>query len=144
MKSKLILLVAVVVCACFAVQSAPAVEGPGDGCYGGFGYGYGYLYNNLDYKIPYYAAFPPVHYSYPVPRTYGYSPFASPPGTMTPEIIEKPAEPVTIINPHVQGADEVKENEPADSVAASKRQPEPLVIVNPYVKQSGSLVNVSR
>jgi hypothetical protein len=36
-------------------------------------------------RIPYYALYPPVYYSYPVPRTYGYSPFAYPPGTMTPE-----------------------------------------------------------
>ena len=30
--------------------------------------------------VPYYAMHPPVYYSYPVPRPYGYSPFAYPPG----------------------------------------------------------------
>src|SRR5437870_3480881 len=49
--------------------------------------------------IPYFALHPPVYYSEPVARTYGYSPFAYPFGSPTPEIewappkVEKKPEP---------------------------------------------------
>jgi hypothetical protein len=77
-------------------------------CGGGFGGGYGYwdigrLYQVLSDNVPYYSAFPPVYYSMPVPRTYGYSPFAYPPGVMTPEIVDV-AGPAEIINPHIEPA----------------------------------------
>jgi hypothetical protein len=94
-----------------------------------YGYGYGYLYDSLGYNVPYYAAFPPVYYSYPVPRTYGYSPFAYPPGTMTPEVAPEP-EPVTIVNPYVPKSD-VEPQE--DRAVEARRQPQPLVVLNPYV-----------
>lgn len=120
---------------------ASAIDGP-LGCYGG--YGYGYLYSNLDYKIPYFAAYPPVYYSYPVPRTYGHSPFAYPPGTRTPDVVaEAPVKPVTILNPYVEqkdGADAKME----DKTTAAAMQPEPLVILNPYVKGSGAFVQVAK
>src|SRR5437868_9588893 len=65
-----------------------------DGC-GGYGWGcdsgYGWMYNSLRYEVPHFAAFPPVYYSYPVARTYGYSPFAYPPYVMTPAIAEETA-----------------------------------------------------
>ena len=55
--------------------------------YGGYNFwDAGRLYGVLADNVPYYSAFPPVYYSVPVARTYGYSPFAYPPGTMTPEI----------------------------------------------------------
>jgi len=74
--------------------------------------------------IPYYAAHPPVYYSYPVPRPYGFSPYAYPPGTMTPE--PKAEAPVTIQNEFFRPGDVHK---PAkDQTAAAPRQ-----IVNPYV-----------
>ncbi len=59
-----------------------------------------YNYFQSQEQLPYYAKFPPVYYSYPVPRTYGYSPFAYPPGVMTPELAVAP-EPLDIINPFV-------------------------------------------
>src|ERR1700742_1986740 len=34
---------------------------------------------------PFYAMYPPVYYSRPVARTYGFSPFAYPPGVPTPQ-----------------------------------------------------------
>jgi hypothetical protein len=67
------------------------------GGFGGFG-GYN-VYTNSD-RPPFYAMFPPVYYSYPVPRPYGYSPFAYPPGTMTPEVLSVPLA-STITNPFV-------------------------------------------
>ncbi|HEX6961380.1 MAG TPA: hypothetical protein VF175_05900 [Lacipirellula sp.] len=108
-------------------------------CAGGYGFGpYGYwdigrLYSVLADEVPYHAAFPPVYYSHPVPRTYGYSPFAYPPGVMTPEV-EAPA-PEVIENPYVQPeAEEVEpQPAPADETTAIKREPQPLVIMNPYV-----------
>lgn len=73
-------------------------------CYGGgwangWGYGGYNVYTNSD-RIPFYAMHPPVYYSYPVPRPYGYSPFAYPPGTMTPEVLGDVAGSV-ITNPYV-------------------------------------------
>jgi hypothetical protein len=105
---------------------------------GGYGFGYwdiGRLYSVLADNVPYHAAFPPVYYSYPVPRTYGYSPFAYPPGVMTPEV-EAPG-PEVIDNPYVEpNAEEVQPEAvpaPADSTTGINRAPAPLVIINPYV-----------
>jgi hypothetical protein len=120
--------------------AAHAQDGPWGGCGGWWGYG---LYGNLDYKIPYHAAYPPVYYSYPVPRTYGWSPFAYPPGTMTPEILEEPVKPVTIINPYVQQTGEEQAPKADDSVAARPQAQQPLVILNPYVSGSESFVQVA-
>jgi len=103
---------------------------------GGWGWGYdiGYLYNTLSYNVPYFAAFPPVYYSYPVPRTYGYSPFAYPPGVMTPELVVDSA-PLQIINPYVPSTQQDEAKTQADKTASTGRQPQPLVILNPYVTQ---------
>lgn len=53
------------------------------GGYGGFApYGtYAWQRDAFD-RVPYYAMHPPVYYSYPVARPYGYSPFALPPGVL--------------------------------------------------------------
>jgi hypothetical protein len=122
----LALAVAAVALVCFMTPQAPA----GDGCYG-YGYGLGYLYQSLDYNVPYFAAHPPVYYSYPVPRTYGYSPFAYPPGVMTPEVVEQ-AKPVQIVNPYVPKAKKTSSESQPDRQAGSRHQPQPLVVINPY------------
>jgi hypothetical protein len=111
---------------CVALAVSPQVEA----C-NGYGHGYGYLYNSLDYRVPYFAAHPPVYYSYPVPRTYGYSPFAYPPQVMTPDVVEPTAGPVEIINPYVPSSRGARPE--ADSTAKSMSQPQPLVIINPFV-----------
>jgi hypothetical protein len=49
-------------------------------------------------RIPYYSQHPPVYYSRPVPRTYGYSPYAYPPGVMTPDLAP---EPELTVNPYI-------------------------------------------
>jgi hypothetical protein len=109
--------------------AAPAVAG----CYGGWGGYYGgYSLYSRD-AIPYFAQNPPVYYSYPVPRTYGWSPYAYPPGTMTPELeLPQAPAPVTIHNPYV------KPTAPSESTAAveTRSQSTALRIVNPYVQQS--------
>jgi hypothetical protein len=134
MKTHRLMLVALV--AVVAVAVAPQAQA----CDGyGYGYGYGYLYNSLDYNVPYFAAHPPVYYSYPVPRTYGYSPFAYPPHVMTPDVVDESSVPVQIINPYVPSSSGEQTKPEADKTADSAGQPQPLVIINPFVTAKGSI-----
>lgn len=119
----------------FCGDQAKAQYG-GAGFYGGaFGYGYGFadigrLYRVLSQNVPYYAAFPPVYYSVPVPRTYGYSPFAYPPGFVTPEVVVEESVPEEIINPYVPSSVD-SENQVDQVTSAVGGQPK--VIFNPFV-----------
>jgi hypothetical protein len=136
------LLLSGLMAAAFGLVSAGGAQAQCGGCgYGGYGYGYwdiGRLYSVLADRVPYYAAFPPVYYSYPVPRTYGYSPFAYPPGVMTPEI--EMAQPLSITNPYYKGEATAAEPAaaetaaPADRTTAAPPASAPLVIINPYVQ----------
>jgi hypothetical protein len=154
----LILFTLTALLASLPLQSALAVKGFGGGARlsaRGHGHGHGHrhgfargfgtgvfvddndsdfadLYRELLNNVPYFALHPPVYYSYPVPRTYGYSPFAYGPWVMTPEVAAPP-QPVTIINPYVPNADKAPATEASDRSAAVSAQPEPLVIINPYV-----------
>jgi hypothetical protein len=147
MKRHLLILCALAALAvCVPAKSADAGNGCGHGGFGGCGIGggigiggyndicgYAELYRELYNNLPYFALHPPVYYSYPVPRTYGYSPFAYPPGVMTPEIAVE-VQPVTIINPHVPASPEKAVKTAKEDRTASKAAPvEPLVIINPYV-----------
>jgi hypothetical protein len=114
---------------------------------GGGGYGLGFFnYGNSSYmeqKIPYYALYPPVYYSYPVARTYGHSPFAYPPGTRTPEI-EPKMEAATYLNPYVPHKLQPAAKKPAldksVSIAKPARHDAPVQVArtyhNPYVVQA--------
>ena len=121
---------------------AHAQCGPYGGGYGGFGaWDMGRLYGVMADNVPYFAAFPPVYYSAPVPRTYGYSPFAYPPGVMTPDLVETVSEPQVIENPYV--VPEATSEGPAMIAPESVDQTTsvapvrgPQVILNPYVKQN--------
>jgi hypothetical protein len=132
-----------ILAACLAATFAAARPAAAqcDACYGGYG-GYGgywdigRLYGVLAQNVPYYAAFPPVYYSYPVPRTYGYSPFAYPPGVRTPEI--EMIEPLAINNPFVKDAEKpstakAAPKAPADRTTSAPPAPRPLTIINPFV-----------
>lgn len=77
--------------------------------------------------LPFYALHPPVYYSLPVPRPYGYSPFAYPPGVMTPELLL--GEPAVIQNHTIPGKPTAHEKPARMAVA-------PLRLTNPYVVQS--------
>jgi hypothetical protein len=110
--------------------------GIGGGCYG---WDIAELYNELYQNLPYFALHPPVYYSYPVPRTYGYSPFAYPPGVMTPDIVEN-TQPVTIVNPYVPGTKPASNDANADRSASTASNPEPLVVINPYVSSAAGSV----
>ncbi len=73
---------------------------------------------------PYFALHPPVYYSTPVPRAYGYGPWAYPPYVTTPEVAEP--QPQTIENKFVP--------KPAKQEAgALKTAIAPLRVVNPFV-----------
>ena len=111
----------------------------------GFGYGwnpYGGFYNSpfsSPYATgriptpPYFAIHPPVYYSHPVARPYGYSPFPYPGFVTTPEL-EAVAEPAIIENPYIQGTGSTPVDNPTpvntdDDVAGHG----PQEIVNPFV-----------
>jgi len=83
--------------------------------------------------IPYFALHPPVYYSYPVPRPYGYSPYAYPPGTETPKV--KLDASAVIQNKYVPRR--ALDNAPADRQART-----PLRITNPYVQPAAELAAV--
>jgi hypothetical protein len=143
---RVLLMAAVAAAGVGAAGRAEAQYGYGcAGGYGGFGaWDVGRLYSVLAENVPYYAAFPPVYYSVPVPRTYGYSPFAYPPGVMTPEVVEPAGEPLSIINPYYEGTSEAAvtvegaapATAPADQttrVEAKAPASGPQLIINPYV-----------
>lgn len=145
MKTRLMILLVMVLALFVAGFAAPASACDncygGGGGWGGWGYDIGYLYNSLDYNVPYFAAHPPVYYSYPVPRTYGYSPFAYPPGTMTPDVVMgEEVQPVEIVNPYVpqEQQDKARADQSASNAKIST-QPQPLVIINPFVAGAKSI-----
>jgi hypothetical protein len=131
-------MVLVLALACLVVETNEVRAQCVTGGYGGFGYGGGYgfdvgrLYGVLAQNVPHFAAFPPVYYSAPVPRTYGYSPFAYPPGTATPDLPAPTMAAKEILNPYVP-ASTVTEKSEADKVTLRDSTPEPLAIVNPFV-----------
>jgi len=152
---RLLLVAALLTFTSLAGNNASASQWGDGGCYGGYGGGYGYgywdigrLYAVMARNVPYYAAFPPVYYSVPVPRTYGYSPFAYPPGVMTPEV--EYAEPVTINNPYFKGekiepAKLERKAEHADKTTSLVPAKGPQVVLNPFVKEPlASSVAVAR
>lgn len=95
---------------------------------GGFGFGYWPSLYQQEH-VPYYALHPPVYYSAPVPRPYGYSPFAYPPGYRTPEVQSRVA-PKLVYNEFVVRD---RPRPTADRGEHSvRRRPEPLTIRNPY------------
>jgi hypothetical protein len=109
-------------------------------CGNGYGGGYGYwdigrLYQVLSQNVPYYAAFPPVYYSAPVPRSYGYSPFAYPPGTMTPEVVETVSA-QEIVNPYMVPTSTQASPAEEDKVTNVESSSGSLVVINPFVESN--------
>jgi hypothetical protein len=76
-------------------------------------------------RLPYYSLFPPVYYSHPVPRTYGYNPFAHLPELKT--ILEiQHASPQVVTNPYVRST-------AGREVFGDSRADGPLLVRNPFV-----------
>lgn len=117
-----------------SAQAQYGLYGGQCGMFGGWGgyYDIGRLYQVLSQNVPYYSAFPPVYYSMPVPRTYGYSPFAYPPGIMTPEVADCPVA-QEITNPYVEPTSTSSPVE-KDRVTHIEQKASPQVIANPYVQ----------
>ncbi len=101
--------------------STPALPGPLWPTTGGSPYSLGQVPTP-----PYFALHPPVYYSVPVPRTYGYSPYAYPASMVTPEVVR---EPEVIVNPHVESP--ARLDRPRQ---ASRATQQPLAIDNPFVR----------
>jgi len=117
------------------------------GAYGLGGYAAPSMYA-ADTRVPYFALHPPVYYSYPVPRPYGFSPFAYPGWVPTPNV--EAVEPQMMVNPHIlrqpqppatpnssQGAAPTTAQPIAlrkSATAASHDAVQPLRIVNPFVR----------
>ena len=102
----------------------------------GFGcWGAGWGFYSQDY-IPYFSRHPPVYYSFPVRRTYGYSPWAYPPGVMTPQYRLRPA---TTLNPHVSRP--ATRSTTADEQRTA--QVAPLRIRNPFVESNEAASEVA-
>ncbi len=98
------------------------------GCGSGYGWGYGIPYNVYGQdSIPYFALYPPVYYSHPVPRPYGFSPFAYPPGVTTPNGVAFYSS--NTFSPQARHR--------VNSRAAVKTAAAPLVIENPYFQKEG-------
>ena len=107
--------------------STAAADGFG---YPWWGWGGPVRYFPSDRQIPYFAEHPPVYYSYPVPRTYGWSPYAYPPTVMTPEL---PMPPLEYLNPYVDPQSQSQEVNPSKTAKASVRAKGPLWVYNPFV-----------
>jgi hypothetical protein len=128
MTKPLSLVAAAVAVFCLSQEPAQADHG----AWGGFAPWYtGYT---REY-VPYYAMHPPVYYSYPVPRPYGFSPWAYPPGVMTPEILGEMSGPKEIINPHVLPEENAKPTSNINKSVQTRKTsgPVPQVVINPYV-----------
>jgi len=127
--SRLIVLGLGALAATLLVSAASAADGPflSHAPCGYYGWYWGDLYSfQAREATPYFAHHPPVYYSLPVPRTYGYTPFPYPPSVMTPEVLAPV--PKVIENRYVPR--KAQEQPPADRTASG-----PLRIVNPYVVQ---------
>ncbi len=85
---------------------------------------------------PYFAMYPPVHYSGVVSRPYGVSPYAAPPGVMPIEMLV-PVKPLRVKNPFFD--EEVKgensDDQPAEKKASHVSKNKVTRIINPYFGQ---------
>jgi hypothetical protein len=97
---------------------------------GTLGWPYGFY---QDEHVPYFSLHPPVYYSRPVPRTYGWSPWAYPPGVLTPDVA---CQPEIVDNPHVEGSSQRKGGvtRPKAGLDRNASYRVPKVIDNPYVE----------
>lgn len=104
----------------------------GNGVFGGLG-GFGgspYASGRIP-TPPYFALHPPVYYSFPpVPRSYGYSPFAYPGSVRTPDVVVAP-KPAEVKNPHIESTNG-KPKAMKAPLNLTKRI-EPAIIDNPFV-----------
>ncbi|HUS39574.1 MAG: hypothetical protein WBF93_09040 [Pirellulales bacterium] len=129
------LILSACVTACFAFSAADAkADGCGSNGYCGDGFYYGFYRRQVmsDQLPPYFSQFPPVYYAGPpIPRTYGWSPFALRP-TEYDAIPRHAVKPAMINNPYVPeaGKDQAEKKTTSDKTARVS----PKMILNPYVQ----------
>lgn len=124
--------VVLLVCLAAAASAAGSAQAQGWGFGGGWGWGGGWPSVYSMDQPPYFSLHPPVYYSMPVARTYGYSPFAYPGFVETPgwegavgyAPPAAPATPKMIVNPYV----DQKAAPAAKAVPAPNRQSRVQVI----------------
>lgn len=140
----------------FAIPAAAQAQWPNYvGCgYGGYGYGGNFSSGGYVFPPPFYAVHPPVYYSPMITaRPYGSSPFAWPawyqpqPTTIVAagerfadrEAAPR-AEPLTIDNPHIEGAAPAARPAATENTQSDKAMPATagLLIINPYVAQASA------
>jgi hypothetical protein len=119
----LVALAALVGCMSVGAGSAHAqIFAPSYGFAGGTG-----PYNLYTQDLPpFYALYPPVYYSQPIARTYGFSPFAYPPGYPTPQNYFSPPPGMRSSAGYSGGA--------PTPMPTAMAQTTPLVIENPFVQ----------
>lgn len=115
------------------------------GCCSPDAYGpYGVLRRANRRVIPYFAEHPPVYYSYPVARPYGFSPYALPPGVLPVEMNVAP-KPQEIINPYFQPQGD-DDSEASDETTTTTSDRTAATILNPLVQaaRAGVLAAAAR
>lgn len=122
-----------------AVQANQSGSGGDNGSFLYYWWFYTNPYYPSDRRVPYFSEHPPVYYSFPVPRTYGYSPWAYPGTYRTPEVDVALAKPLLVPNPHVGSQAAPPHN--LDQSTRVRRRPGPLVVNNPYVNQRIQVAN---
>jgi len=151
MKRQTKLLLSLTAAVLFGLTAATATQAAGP-LVSDHGYRYGYGFGSLDaysflYRSrrlpvpPYFALHPPVYYSYPVPRSYGHSPFPYPGTYRTPEIEFAKPEKKTLINPYV------KQKEDDEPKVTSTTGVAPQVVTNPFADgnhRAGQLIAAER
>ncbi|MCH7726457.1 MAG: hypothetical protein IH991_08275 [Planctomycetes bacterium] len=130
MKTRKMSILIVGVFAVLASASSARADGPFrayGGCYPWGFYG-GNFANPNRRVIPYFAQHPPVYYSDIVPRPFGYSPYALPPGIAPVEVVKEAPKAQEVINPYFRPK---KEKATLDKTAVAV----PQVIENPFYVQ---------
>jgi hypothetical protein len=102
-----------------ASAQSPLIYGYGFGAGGGYGYGGGYRGANSR-AIPYFALHPPVYYSHPIPRPYGFSPYATPPFLLPAELQVIQSQPEEVINPYFKPEAEEEGDQAEEGVEANE------------------------
>lgn len=146
-----LLFIAVAALGMSLVAESPAFARSPSGYAGGLFFGGGFgrtttiwdLYRTGRIPVPpYFALNPPVYYSYPVPRTYGYSPWPYPGDIRTPDPLAA-VEPLEITNPYFNSSTQTPTPAPEKTVESKPAASGPLVIDNPFASERASILQVA-
>lgn len=148
--SKLFSLTVALIATTFVLQSSSHAQIYGQGFQFGAGIQAGGLGNFGGFyrpipreQPPYFAQFPPVYYSHIVPRPYGVSPYAVPPGIAPIEMCVPAAipHPSIIKNPHFNGEAIEERLPPVESNNETEKSDQPKAESASFRKTSGWIKN---